>query len=520
MPNVTRGGSSAGLMMYLFGKGDANEHTDQHVIAGDAGTVARFGGEHLDRDGRYDLANHLDAPMQLWEREVVVPDRRWDPEKEEHVRVGDKPAHVWHCSLSLRAEEGQLTDEQWSTIANEFVSEMGFSTDDPNEAGCRWVAVRHGLSKRGNDHIHIAVNLVREDGTIASTHKDFARAQSVAGRLEERHGLAVTAGRQRSSEALAGASKAESARVDSGQRRHADRDELRRRLRSAAAHASNEREFIEGARDLRVLVRPRFAKGGTSEVVGYSAALTPAFVDGKRGEPVWFSGAKLDSNLSLGQLRARWPDNDQAAAVPAWKERGRAARTGAWDTPQRASAPAVPPAMAARLAVLGTSGAKVGRYAATELSGAFASASLYFEKNTHGPLANASSVFAKAAAMPKWRADKPDAKPGARSRMAADSIYAVRLAMRAGGRSSSTGWRAVMRQADRSSKLMASQLQQAGNTRMATEILGSVKAALSQFEKLSGETVGELEHNAETETQTPRAPRRTPGISRDNGIER
>ena len=30
------------------------------------------------------------------------------------------------------------------------------------------VAVRHGVSRAGNDHIHIAVNLVREDGTKAS----------------------------------------------------------------------------------------------------------------------------------------------------------------------------------------------------------------------------------------------------------------------------------------------------------------------------------------------------------------
>lgn len=396
---------------------------------------------------------------------------------------------------------------------------MGFASDDPTQADCRWVAVRHGLSKNGNDHIHIAVNLVREDGSIAGTHKDFARAQQIAGDLEKKHALTVTAGRQRSGQSLAGASKAETSRVAEGTRRNTDRDELRRRLRSAAATASNEREFIEGARNLRVLVRPRFAKGDAGSVVGYSAAPTPAFVNGERGKPVWFSGAKLDSNLSLGQLRSRWPGNDEAAAVGAWKQRGQSVRAGEWDTPRRATAPTVPPAMATRLAVIGTDGSRVGRYAATEVSGAFAAASLYFEKNGHGPIAGASSVLAKAGAMPRWRADKPDAKPTARTRLAADSLYAVRLASRAGGRSSSTGWRAVMRQANRTSKVMAAQLQQAGNVRMATEILTSVQAAVSQFERLTGEALGEQMNENESQTRAPSAPGRR-SAPRDTGIER
>lgn len=54
---------------------------------------------------------------------------------------------------------------------------------------CRWVAVRHGLSKNGNDHVHIAVSLVREDGTKATTHNDFKRAQEVCRELEREHGL-------------------------------------------------------------------------------------------------------------------------------------------------------------------------------------------------------------------------------------------------------------------------------------------------------------------------------------------
>lgn len=34
---------------------------------------------------------------------------------------------MWHCSLSLRAEEGDLSDERWAEIANDFMDEMGFT---------------------------------------------------------------------------------------------------------------------------------------------------------------------------------------------------------------------------------------------------------------------------------------------------------------------------------------------------------------------------------------------------------
>ena len=33
-----------------------------------------------------------------------------------------------------------------------------------SSTGVRWVAVHHGKSTAGNDHIHLVANLVREDG--------------------------------------------------------------------------------------------------------------------------------------------------------------------------------------------------------------------------------------------------------------------------------------------------------------------------------------------------------------------
>lgn len=75
-----------------------------------------------------------------------------------------KGGHVWHCSLSIREGEGDLTDENWANIANDFMDHMGF-TEASGKALCRGVAIRHGHSKIGNDHIHIAASLVREHGT-------------------------------------------------------------------------------------------------------------------------------------------------------------------------------------------------------------------------------------------------------------------------------------------------------------------------------------------------------------------
>ena len=77
------------------------------------------------------------------------------------------------------AEEGDLTDAQWAEIAQDFMDEMGF-TEASGRAPAQWVAIRHGHSKAGNDHIHIAASMVRKDGTKWSSWRDFPRAQQAA----------------------------------------------------------------------------------------------------------------------------------------------------------------------------------------------------------------------------------------------------------------------------------------------------------------------------------------------------
>ena len=47
---------------------------------------------------------------------------------------------------------------------------------DDGAAGVTWLAVRHGLSRNGNDHVHVMVQLATDDGWI-NTYNDMKAAQ-------------------------------------------------------------------------------------------------------------------------------------------------------------------------------------------------------------------------------------------------------------------------------------------------------------------------------------------------------
>lgn len=315
MPNITRGGRMGGLMVYLAGDGRANEHTDPHLVAGDPAIMAWHDDAVLDRASALAIGAQLDEPARAFGTQVLVADKDADGNV-----VGHRDGHVWHCSLSLRADEGQLTDEQWSKIATEFVDRMGF-TESGGKAACRWVAVRHGLSKAGNDHVHIAVNLVREDGTKASVWNDRRHAQRIAGELEKEHGLVVLESRQ-AARGARGVKPGEQARQERTGAPEPERVTLARRVRAAATASVDEAEFVRRARREGLLIRPRFAAGREDVVAGYSVAVRPP-----AGETVvWFGGGHLARDLTLPRLREQWPDTPQGAseAVAEWK----AARRG------------------------------------------------------------------------------------------------------------------------------------------------------------------------------------------------
>ena len=136
MPNVTRGDRMPGLVSYLVGGGRHNEHTEPHLVAGDHALMAWYDDAELSGDNANAIARHLDRPRTAMGVEV-------------------KGGHVWHASLSLRAEEGIRTDQEWATIAQDFVTAMEFDDNDGTKAPCRWVAdPTRSLAGRQRPHAH------------------------------------------------------------------------------------------------------------------------------------------------------------------------------------------------------------------------------------------------------------------------------------------------------------------------------------------------------------------------------
>lgn len=327
MPNVKRGDRMTGLLCYLAGPGRHNEHEEPHLVEGDDSLMAWYGDNVLDGDAAKAIARHLDRPHKALD--VDVPS-----------------GHVWHCSLALRPDEGMLTDERWGAIAKDFIAMMEFDDNQASKAPCRWVAVRHGLSVKGNDHIHVVVGLVREDGTKASIHTDFHRAQVAARALETRYGLeeleSVRAERstrgynpaERQAQARARArakyQRAHKSEVDAPSwdaltgedRRTRIAAELRTdepryvlalKVRGCAAAAGDEAEFVRRLRRAGLILRPRYAEGHTDVIQGYSVAERP-----EAGErPIWYAGRHLSRDLSLPRLRDGWPDTPTGATEAA-----------------------------------------------------------------------------------------------------------------------------------------------------------------------------------------------------------
>lgn len=317
IPNIVTGGDTGGLMRYLVGPGRANEHENPHVIAGSRDIVRKWGEwETISVSQADEIATRLDAYMHETGTFPTGKAHRFNPATGQVEWNGEIEAtHVWHCSLSLSPEEAALGDEVWGRIAADFMSEMGFTGSD-GKAPCRWVAIHHGSAKNGGDHIHIAANVVREDGTKWSSWYDQRRAQKACNVLEHRYGLLVVESREHGRGSRCDSAAAQNAAKRAGASR-TDRAVLEERLRAAATAAASEADFVRRARRLGVRLHPRFARGRTDVVVGYSAALRTE--DGQQTR--WWGGGRIARDLTLTQLRTRWQDTPSSAleAVEAWK---------------------------------------------------------------------------------------------------------------------------------------------------------------------------------------------------------
>lgn len=476
IPNITRGSRMSGLLLYLAST-DAdktkNSHTDPHLVSGDAAIMAWYDDGVLDRDDAVAIAKHLDQPRKAYGVEVLQKDFRWDPVKKERIADGHKQADVWHCSLSLRAEEGALSDQQWGDIANDFVDAMGF-TEASEKAQCRWVAINHGTSENGNHHIHIAVSLVREDGTKASTHGDYKRAQTTCRELETKYGLEELSS-VHASRGYDRAEKATAVRDD----REMHRASLARKVRASASASGSEAEFVRRARDTGLLVRPRYAKNTTDVIVGYSVAERPG-----RGErPIWFGGGTLASDLKLGALREEWPDTPQLAteAAAEWNAAARNKRKVSTNGPENATPSAEmwveytrnATALVERLRALPRDDHATWAKAARDVSGAFAAWSHRLEP-TPGPLAATAAELSRTAQL---RAPRQHSKPVALPSIAGTAM----LFMAASSKNKTAAQTVLMVQLINTAFAVYEMHAQSGRTREAQRIRAVVTEQLGPF---------------------------------------
>lgn len=278
--SISRGNRTRGVLAYVYGPGDEDEHTNQH-------TVAAF--ETLLPDPGRDP-----NPEQALTRLVKVLDLRV-------VQIGNRAPkdHVWHCSLRAAPEDRHLTDTEWERIARRVLHAAGIATEgDPD--GCRWVAVRHA-----DDHIHIFATTVRADLTGARLHRDWHKVMAELTNIEQNYGLCqvdrAPTGTRTVRTTAKRATRAELHKAKRQGRPAPSRQVLRRAARESLAGAVNEDEFLARLANHGVRVKIRRLPSGDAQ--GYSFALP-----GDRNAsntPVWFPGSELGPDLTLPKIRAR-----------------------------------------------------------------------------------------------------------------------------------------------------------------------------------------------------------------------
>lgn len=500
---ISRGGRMGGLMAYLAGPGRQNEHECPHLVAASDGVMAWWSTDELSNQEALAIAEHIEQPRLVFGTEVTAPVKEFSEEAGAMVATGGrKDVHVWHCSLSLAPDTEPLGDERWGQIAQDFVDEMEFSQTS-GKSPVRWAAVHHGASKNGGDHIHLAVSLVREDGTKVSTHNDYKRASKAVTKLEQKYGLEVLDGREagRSSRPESYAEMQQAARTaktrgeDPGSAQAAQTYSagLSRKVRACAAASADEGEFVRRCRREELWVRPRFAAGTHDVVTGYSVAVRP-----QHGQSAtWRAAGYLGRDLTLPRLREGWEDSPTTAteAATEWKAawRGQPPVTrggretadidpglwGAYETQMKDL----------REQLKGVAGSDHSTWArvAHETSGVFAAWSVRLEP-TPGPLAETSDVLARSAAL-----HRRNVKPSPVPKMSMRGPATLMMAM-AAGPGSKTGQALLMRQLLNTTRALFLAQQATSQARTARQLSDTIQNRLAEVVK----TLPSIEPSLET----------------------
>jgi len=286
------GGSTRGLVRYLFGAGERNEHQAPRLVAG-WDDLDRIAPDLAQGDAALrGLAGLLDAPNKA---------------------AGGGDGSIYHLILSSArpdpamglGPDPALSDGQWAGIARDVLERIGVISG--GEDGVRWVAVRH--DQAGAEHIHVVATLAtQQNHRRVHPRNDFYRLGESCRAAESRHGLRPTAPRDRTGTPPPGRPEREkTARLG---RPEPARDVLRRQVREAVGRASSSSGFLDELRGAGLLVRERLSPT-TGDLTGYSVALAGGDRD-SAGEPIFYGGGRLASDLTLPKVRARF---GEAAAV-------------------------------------------------------------------------------------------------------------------------------------------------------------------------------------------------------------
>lgn len=386
--NRKRGTNTYGLLRYLFGPGRANEHRDPHVVAAWDPNWPDTDPAPSQRGWLARLAREVDAAMTG--HQVQVPG-----------------GHVYHAVLSVPKADGTLGDRTWRELVEEAISRMGFAPDAEGRGDCRWVAIHHGPSKEGNDHVHLVVNLVRGDGRTADVFRDWPRWRQWCLDVEQRLGLTPTSPADKT--APRRPTRAETEKAVRVGLPTTSREYLREVVRNAAGRSGTAQEFVDLLQaELGVSVKPRWDAAG--RLTGYRVARTG---DVSRSSPdglVWFAGSQLARDLSAPKLMQRWTSTPVLAPLPAddaWSDRGTTSPAERLAVVERATRAAVQARDTVALLICrddlspdSVDVADLGdgvAHATLDLMGATAVA---VEGYDHGPITSAALVYERAALTP------------------------------------------------------------------------------------------------------------------------
>lgn len=270
------GSNTCGLLAYLYGPGNHDEHLDPHIVAGSA----MLGMPDPGRDENATLtklAHHLDEPVRLRNSEFGR-------------KVTD---HVWHCPVRAASEDRYLSDTEWGEIAQRIVQAAGIAPAG-DDLACRWIAVRHA-----DDHIHILATTVREDGRRPKLHDNGIRVGDACREIEKDYGL-----RRLKKGDRTGACRPTQAEMHKAQRLGWEQPSsawLQDRIRAAIPHATNAEEFIAYLEASGIEVQVR--RGPSGDLLGYAAG-RPGDVN-EAGEQIYHPGSKISPDLSLPKIKTR-----------------------------------------------------------------------------------------------------------------------------------------------------------------------------------------------------------------------